>query len=59
MEAKDLVCFRCKNFREFAGGCDAFPAGIPEEITSGNNKHKEPLKDQGNDIVFEPEAPAK
>ena len=55
MEAVDLVCFKCKHFRRFTGdgGCDAFPDGIPSEITSGDNKHKEPLKEQGNDIVFE------
>jgi hypothetical protein len=56
MEAINLVCFKCKHFRRFTGdgGCDAFPKGIPNEITSGDNKHKEPLKGQENDIVFEP-----
>jgi hypothetical protein len=55
MEAKNLICFKCKHFREFSGGgCDAFPEGIPDEITSGENEHKEILKDQKNDIVFEP-----
>ena len=39
MEAKKLVCFECKHFRMFQGGCDAFPDGIPNEITSGKNKH--------------------
>ncbi|MDE0561808.1 hypothetical protein OU792_17560 [Algoriphagus sp. NF] len=53
MEAVDLVCFKCKHFRRFEGGCDAFPDGIPDEIISGENKHKEPLPDQENDIVFE------
>jgi hypothetical protein len=58
MEAKNLVCFNCVHFREFAGGCDAFPEGIHEKITSGRDEHKEPLKGQGNEIVFEPiEAP--
>ena len=24
MEAINLVCFKCKHFRRFEGGCDAF-----------------------------------
>lgn len=57
MEAVNLVCFKCKHFRRFTGdgGCDAFPDKIPSEITSGDNDHTKPLKEQGNDIVFEPE----
>ena len=55
MEAKKLVCFECKHFRMFQGGCDAFPDGIPDEITSGKNKHSKPLPNQGNNIVFEQE----
>ena len=56
MEATQLVCFKCKHFRRFTGdgGCNAFPKGIPDEITSGKNEHKKPLKEQKNDIVFEP-----
>ena len=54
MEAIDLICFRCKHFREIEGGCDAFPEGISDEITSGENEHSKPLDGQGNDIVFEP-----
>jgi hypothetical protein len=54
MEAIDLVCFKCKHFRRFEGGCDAFPDDIPEEITSGQNKHSKPLEFQENDIVFKP-----
>ena len=54
MEAVDLVCFKCKNFRRFRGGCLAFPSGIPNQITSGQNKHSKPLKGQKNKIVFEP-----
>lgn len=57
MESIDLICSRCKHFRRFEGGCDAFPEGIPDEITSGENDHSKPLKDQGNDIVFEPIKP--
>lgn len=49
----DLICFKCKNFTLM--GCPAFPDfEIPEEITSGENKHKKPLPGQGNDIVFTP-----
>jgi hypothetical protein len=54
MEAVDLVCFKCKHFRLYEGGCDAFPDGIPYEITSGLNEHSKPLSFQENDIVFEP-----
>ena len=54
MKAVDLICFKCKHFREFQGGCNAFPEGIPDEITSGENEHSKPLEGQGNDIVFEP-----
>lgn len=53
MKAVDLICFKCKHFREFQGGCNAFPEGIPEEITSGDNEHSKPLESQGNSIVFE------
>ncbi len=54
MQAVDLICFKCKHFREFQGGCNAFPEGIPDEITSGENEHSKPLEGQENDIVFEP-----
>jgi hypothetical protein len=54
MEAVKLVCFKCKNWRKFIGGCNAFPDGIPYEITSGENEHSKPLSFQKNDIVFEP-----
>jgi len=33
--------------------CSAFPEGIPNDIAYGKNKHRVPLKNQGNDIVFE------
>lgn len=54
MEAVELVCFNCKHFRRFEGGCKAFPDGIPDEITSGENEHSKPLAEQENDLVFEP-----
>jgi hypothetical protein len=53
MNPKDLICLKCKHFREIAIGCDAFPEGIPREIIF-NNKHDKPLDDQKNKIVFEP-----
>lgn len=53
MEAVKLVCFKCKHFRRFEGGCDAFPDGIPDEITIGGNNHLKPLPNQDNKIVFE------
>ena len=54
MEAVDLVCFNCKHLNVFGLGCKAFPDGIPDEITSGENKHSKPLPEQENDLVFEP-----
>lgn len=54
MEAVDLVCFKCRNYGRFRGVCLAFPDGIPDQITSGQNKHFRPLKGQRNKIVFEP-----
>jgi hypothetical protein len=51
MEAVDLICFRCKNFRRFKGGCLAFPGALPAEIRSGQNQHLKPLKGQKNKIV--------
>jgi len=54
MESVDLICFNCKHFRIIEGGCNAFPDGIPEQIMSGMNDHSKPLKDQKNEIVFEP-----
>ena len=54
MEAVDLVCFKCKHWRQFIGGCDAFGDNIPDEITSGENEHSKPLPNQDNEIVFEP-----
>jgi len=34
--------------------CEAFPAGIPDEIAYGNNKHLTPYPGQENKIVYEP-----
>jgi hypothetical protein len=54
MEAIELVCFKCKHWREINGGCDAFGDDIPKEITSGLNEHSKPLQNQENNIIFEP-----
>jgi hypothetical protein len=51
---KNLICFQCKHFRRFEGGCDAFPDGIPDQILIVN-RHSKPIPNQGNDIVFEKE----
>ena len=53
MESIDFICSKCKHFRRFEGGCDAFPDGIPDEI-DGTGSHDKPLPNQNNDIVFEP-----
>jgi len=53
MESVNLICFKCKNYRDFEIGCDAFPNGIPNEIILGQNDHSKPLEFQTNDIVFE------
>jgi len=52
METINLICFNCKHFRKYVGGCDAFPDGIPDRIQV-ENKHDEPLPGQGNSVVFE------
>jgi len=53
LTAKDPICFKCKHSDPYSAGCKAFE-NIPEEILSGKNDHKKPLKDQKNKIVFEP-----
>lgn len=53
MQPINFICFDCKHFDIFNGGCAAFPDGIPDEITSGENKHTLPLPDQPNNIVFQ------
>jgi hypothetical protein len=50
---ENLVCLTCKHFRFLSGGCAAFPNGIPDEIIQYGNKHKKPLPEQENDIVYE------
>ena len=54
-----MPCQKCKWFVQGNGvvngrwSCKAFPNGIPDEVYD-NRKHKKPLPDQKNDIVFEP-----
>lgn len=49
----DLICFDCKHFNPFKGGCEAFPEGIPDKILE-DNIHDNPIPGQDNEIVFEP-----
>lgn len=55
--SETFVCFKCKHFQPFKGGCAAFPDGIPSEITPGENEHTTPLPGQENNLVFEPGTP--
>lgn len=54
IEAIHLVCFNCKHWNTFGFSCKAFPDGIPDVITSGENEQSKPLPDPKNNIVFEP-----
>ena len=56
MDTINLICLRCKHFREIEGGCDAFPKGIPNEILE-TNKHDKPIEGQENNIIFEKQKP--
>tara|TARA_A100001391_G_scaffold108416_3_gene72839 strand:+ start:653 stop:856 length:204 start_codon:yes stop_codon:yes gene_type:complete len=49
---ENFICIRCKHFQELAGGCRAFPKGIPNQVLF-DNKHNKPLPEQDNNIVFE------
>ena len=53
MTVRIIFCYMCKH-RIQENTCEAFPAGIPEEILTGENDHTKPLPDQENDIVYEP-----
>ena len=46
------ICNKCAHRREFGGGCNAFPDGIPDEIL-WSGKHSKPIKGQENKYVFE------
>ena len=45
------ICNKCAHRREFGGGCNAFPDGIPDEIL-WSGKHSKPIKGQENNYVF-------
>jgi hypothetical protein len=49
-------CRFCKHLHSLIGKltCDAFPEGIPEELTSELILHDKPMLGQKNDIVFVP-----
>lgn len=57
MQTDNHNCFSCKHFRSFRGGCDAFPDGIPMEISDEGDPHTTRMEGQGNDIVYEKKAP--
>lgn len=52
------VCMDCLHYDDLGTDkadkpvCKAFPKGIPEKIWEDGNKHRRPLGDQENDIVF-------
>jgi hypothetical protein len=47
-----IGCPICKHF-QFDGTCTAFEQGIPFGFLAGIANHTEPVKEQGNDLVFE------
>ena len=51
-----LICGNCKHYIG-EQKCTAFPEGIPDVITLGENNHEKPLPDQIDDIVFEQKEP--
>jgi hypothetical protein len=50
------LCGFCKHLHSPIGDltCDAFPEGIPKELTSTLILHNKPMLGQQNDIVFAP-----
>jgi hypothetical protein len=51
-EKDSIICDFCIHSLIRYHTCLAFPEGIPEEILKGENRHSNPLPEQGNDIVF-------
>lgn len=57
MIGPETDCMKCKHLHKPVDGdwgykCAAFPAGIPEEIITGEVEHRQPY-DGDNGIVFE------
>lgn len=49
----DFICLNCIHFNKEKFNCSAFKE-IPYEILTGFNIHDKPLKNQLNNIFFEP-----
>jgi hypothetical protein len=47
----EVICFGCKHLIKYPK-CKAFKK-IPQSIRDGDNDHSKPLKNQGNETVFE------
>jgi len=56
MEPIGFICDRCRHYWPVAGGCAAFPNGIPNGIIR-SNRHTQPRPDQVGKFVFTPLAP--
>jgi len=48
-----FACRTCEHYH-YDNICEAFKGGIPEDILTGENQHKEKHPKQKNDILFEP-----
>ncbi len=51
----NLICFKCKHWKAFETGCNAFDE-IPDQVLL-ENKHDKKLKGQKNDLIFEEGTP--
>lgn len=48
-----VLCNACKHLRVDGATCAAFPSAIPRGILVYGDDHREPVKHQGNDVVYE------